>query len=100
MTQKIMLASLIPVGFQSTTLRSTATSLNSTVRTADVLHISIETQNARYACSTTPTATTGVLLITGNSPYWIDSTNRSSTLQFSAAASGSVLQVQGFNRKS
>ncbi len=65
--QRVGLAGLIPVGFQTMSLaNSTAVAVNSTCRNASVLFISVETNHARYrADGTAPALTTGVLLPTG-----------------------------------
>ena len=77
-------AALVPVAFQTMSLaNSTAVAVNSTCQAASVLHVSVETQNGRYRCdSTAPTLTTGVLLSTAGSPYWIEGYNGSSTFKF------------------
>ena len=55
----------------------------------------METQSARYRMDgTAPTATTGVLLIAGR--YRLDGFNGTSALKFIGAASGSVINVQGY----
>ena len=55
---------LFPLALQTVALaNSTAISVNSTTQTAQVLDLTIETQNARYrADGTDPTLNTGVLL--------------------------------------
>ena len=75
---------LVPTAFQTMSLsNSTAVAVNSTVRNAlsSILHISVETNAARYrADSTNPSLTTGILLPVGN--YWIYGYNRTSNLKF------------------
>lgn len=87
---------LLPQGFQRLALNTTGQALNSTVKLAKVLDISVETQNARYRSdATAPTATTGVLLVSGQR-YRLEGYNGTSNLKFVAATAGSVINVQGW----
>lgn len=89
---------LISVGFQKITTNSTATTLNSTCSAGQALFLSVETQNARVTFDgSTPAASTGVLLLTTNSPYYFDAVD-ASTLKIARAAAGAVVQVQAFKR--
>ena len=89
---------LISVGFQKITTNSTATGLNTTCVAGQALLLSVETQNARITFDgTTPAASTGVLLLATNSPYYFDAVD-ASTLKIKGAAVGSVVQVQAFRR--
>jgi hypothetical protein len=64
---RVALAGLIPVGFQTMSLaNSTAIAINSTCKNASALFISVETNNCRFRDDgTAPTLTTGVLLEIG-----------------------------------
>lgn len=89
---------LVSVGFQKITTNSTATALNSTCQAGQALLISVETQNARVTFDgSTPAASTGVLLLATNSPYYFDAVD-ASTLKIARAAAGAVVQVQAFKR--
>ena len=96
---RIRPAGLIPVGFQLMNLAdSTAVAINSTVRAARVLHVSVETTDARYrADSTAPTNTTGVLLTKALAPYSI---NYNGTANFKIARAGgsgtSKVSIMGY----
>jgi hypothetical protein len=95
---RVVLSGLSPAGFQRITLTGTAvSSLNSTVRSsAKILDISVETQNARYrADGTAPTATTGVLLVSG-ATYRLEGFNGTANMKFIAATTGAVLNIQGW----
>jgi hypothetical protein len=95
---RIVPAGLISAGFQKITTNSTATTLNSTCSLGQALLISVETQNARITFDgSTPAASTGVLLLTTNSPYFFESVD-ASTLKIARATAGSVVQVQAFKR--
>jgi hypothetical protein len=89
---------LISQGFQTiTATASTAAGLNSTVSPSDLLLLSVETQNVRMRSDgVDPTVTTGVLLSTGNSPYWLDNFNKTSDLKFIEVASSTKLSIHGF----
>lgn len=83
-------------GFQKITLNTTATTFNSTVKKAHVLDISVETQNVRYTMDgTTPTASTGVLIVAGTILRF-EGYNGTSLLKFARVASGAVMNVQGY----
>ncbi len=92
---------LVPVAFQTISLsNSTAVAINSTVRgaLASVLHISVETNNARYrADGTNPALTTGVLLETGS--YWFYGYNRTSQLKFQRATGTSKISIMAYKNK-
>ncbi|MHC4744884.1 MAG: hypothetical protein ACYS8Z_23460 [Planctomycetota bacterium] len=90
--------SYLPVAFQTISLAdSTALALNSTMQTsAQVLDISVETNNARYRFdSTAPTVNTGVVLWAGNTYRW-EGYNGGSTLKFQRDTGTCVLSVQGY----
>jgi len=93
------IAGLIPVGFQTMSLtNTTAVAINSTVRAARVLHVSVETVDARYrADGTAPTNTTGVLLTKALRPLSI---NYNGTSQFKIARAGasgtSTVHIMGY----
>lgn len=96
MTRRNIPAGLIPHSFGVLDV-SSATSLTSTVQPADKLLISVATQNIRMrADGTAPTATTGILMTTGNSPYWLDNFNKTSDLQFIEVTGTAEVMVHGF----
>lgn len=102
MARTVALAGLVPVGFQTLTLsNSTALALNSTIRAnANVLDISVETNDARYrADGTDPTLNTGVLLTTGSSPYRLDGFNGTANLSFQRATGTCTISVMGYEQK-
>lgn len=72
--RRIGSAALIPVGFQVMSLAdTTAVAVDSTCRDGSVLHISVETTDARYrADGTSPTNTTGVCLQADTNPIWVE----------------------------
>ena len=95
---RIVPSGLISAGFQKITTNSTATTLNSTCAAGQALLLSVETQSARITFDgSTPAATTGVLLIAANSPYFFESVD-ASTLKIARATAGCVVQVQAFKR--
>lgn len=94
--QRVGIPGLKSAGFQKITMNSTATALNSTLRRAQVLDISAETQAVRYTMDgTTPAASTGVLIPAG-SRVRFEGYNGTSLLKFARAAAGAILQVQGY----
>lgn len=95
--QRVTLPGLIPQGFQQLTTNSTAASLNSTVRLAHVLDVSVLTANVRMrADGTAPTATTGVLLF-ANNHYRFEGFNGTANLKFvKATSTAGVVDVQGW----
>ena len=99
MTTRTIPAGLVSKGFQKITTNSTATLLNTTCRAGSAFLISVETQDARLTAdgSTTPAASTGVLLKAGLAPYFLEGMN-GANLKFARAAAGCVIQVQAFGR--
>lgn len=95
-TRRTAPAGLIPVGFQTMSLsNSTAVAANSTTRGARTLHISVETQAARYRMDgTAPTRNTGVLLGTGD--HWIEGYNGTSLLRFQRSTGTSKVSIMGY----
>jgi hypothetical protein len=93
----VILAGLNPVGLQKISLaNSTAVAINSTVRKAEVLDISVETNNVRYTCySTAPTLTTGVMMF-ANTCYRFEGFNGTSLLRFQRSTGAAVVTVQGW----
>lgn len=91
------LAGLTCIGFQTITLsNSTAQGLNSTLRTARHLRISVETNNVRFReDGTDPTLTTGVLLSSGLIYDW-EGYNGTSRLKFQRATGTSKLSILGY----
>jgi hypothetical protein len=92
-------AGMVSKGFQKITLNSTAASLNTTCITGTTILLSVETQSVRVTMdgSTTPAASTGVLLIPANSPYWLEGID-GSKLQIARVTAGAIVQVQSFKR--
>lgn len=98
--KRTMPAGLIPVGYQKLICSNTAVrSLNSTMRGASVLMIGVETANVRVRFDGSPARTTGILLLTTNSPYWVEGYNGTAKLRFHKAigATGTV-RISGFKR--
>ena len=99
MTQRIILAGLIPTAFEKITLNSTAVSLNGTTRAAggSVLRMSVETANARYRDDgSAPTKVIGVVL-QADTAYEFFGYNGTSALKFcGSAGAASVLNVMRY----
>lgn len=95
--KRIAFGGMVPAGFQRIVTNSTAVALNSTVRAAaTVLDITVDTQSVRYrADGTAPTATTGILLASGQT-YRLDGFNGTSVLKFARVAAGAIINVQGW----
>lgn len=94
----IGIKNLNPVTFQVITCsNSTAQSLNSTVRaSANVLHLSVETNDVRYrADGTAPTLTTGVIL-QSDYDYWWWGYNQTTVLKFQRATGTSKVSVMAY----
>lgn len=91
-------AGLIAVGFQVLSLaNSTAVGVNSTVGKAQALHISVETQNARYrGDGTAPALTTGVLLVKDHD-YWFDGV-QVANLKFQRTTGTCKVSIMGYRR--
>lgn len=90
MTDRTMLAGLIPTAFETLTVNSTAGGLNSTTLAAggSVLRFSIETNSVRYRIDgTEPTDSSGILLTTG--VYEWQGFNGTSALKFIDSTPGS-----------
>ena len=98
-TKRTAPAGLVPVGFQTMSIsNSTAVAANSTTRGARVLHISVETQAARYrADGTAPTRNTGVLLATGT--HWLEGYNGTANLRFHRSTGTSKISIMGYKFK-
>lgn len=87
---------LSSLGYQKITTNSTAATLNTTCIAGNVFIISVETQSARLTFDgTTPAASTGILLLAANSPYWFDGV-KGTNIKIKGAAIGSILQVQAW----
>lgn len=100
MAKRNIPAGLVSVGFQTISqTNSTAQGLNTTCVAGKLFHVSVETQNARYrADGTSPATTTGVLLLTTNSPYWIEAP--AADLKFFRAAGGTAkISIQAYKYK-
>ena len=92
---------LVPVGFQTISLsNSTAVAVNSTIQAdANVLDISVETNDVRYrADGTDPTLNTGVLIPTGNGPYRLWGYNGTSDLKFQRSTGSSSVSIMGYEQ--
>ena len=91
------LAGLVSVGFQTLSLaNSTALGLNSTLRGARILDISIETNAARMrADGTNPALTTGLVLWSGQT-YRLECFNGTALLKFQRTTGVSKVSVQGY----
>lgn len=93
----------VPVGFQTSSLsNSTAVGVTSTVRELlpSRLVISVETNNVRFRDDgTAPTLTTGVLLLTTNSPYVFDGYNRTSALKFQRSTGTAKISIAAYKNK-
>ena len=102
MARTVSLAGLVPVAFETLTLsNSTAVGLNSTIRdSANVLDISVETNDVRYRLDgTDPTLNTGVLLETGLGPYRWEGFNGTSDLKFQRATGSATVSVMAYEQK-
>lgn len=96
--KRVARGSLFPASFEKITLsNSTAQSPNSTTRaSADVLHYSIETNDARMrADGTAPTLTTGVLLQKDND-YWFYGYTKTSDFKFQRSTGTCVINLAGY----
>lgn len=96
MSKRNIPAGLVSLGYQKITTNSTAGTLNSTCIVGNTFLISVETQSARLTFDgTTPAASTGILLLATNSPYWFRGV-KGSAIKIKGAVVGSVLQVQAW----
>lgn len=87
---------IVSLGYQKITTNSTATTLNSTCGAGKVFLISVETQSLRLTFDgTVPAASTGILLLATNSPYWFRDI-RGTDIKLKGAAVGSVVQIQAW----
>lgn len=97
--QRVGLAGLIPAAFQTMTLSdSTAISVDSTVRTAgaQVLDISVETNNVRYrADGTDPTLNTGVVL-QKDTLYRFSGYNGTSNMAFQRTTGSATVSIMAY----
>jgi hypothetical protein len=92
-------AGLISLAFQKITTNSTATLLNSTAQAGSTFLLSVETQSIRvtFDGSTTPAASTGVLLTAANSPYYFEGID-GTKLKLARATAGAIVNVQAWRR--
>lgn len=99
-TPRWVKGALIPDSFQAISLaNSTALGLNTTAIQADVLHISVETQDVRYrADGTDPTINTGVLL-QADGDYWMEGFTGSSDFMFQRSTGTCLLNIAGYKHK-
>jgi hypothetical protein len=88
---------LIPLALQTISLtNSTAVSVNSTTKTAQVLDISVETQPVRYRIDgTAPTLTTGVL-IQKDTYIRIERYNGTGALSFQRSTGAATVHIQPY----
>lgn len=99
MAKRNIPAGLTSLGYQKITTNSTAGTLNTTCTAGNAFLISIETQSARLTFDgTTPAASTGILLLAANSPYWFQGV-RGADIKLKGAAVGAVVQVQAWKYK-
>jgi hypothetical protein len=96
MTKRNIPAGLTPLGHEKITTNSTVKTLNSTNIVGNAFWISVETQSARLRFDAgTPAASTGVLLLAANSPYFFEGV-KGSNIKITGAVSGSILNVAAF----
>ena len=96
--KKIGYGGLAPLALNTISLsNSTAVAVNSTCQaSADVLHISVETNAVRYrADGTDPALTTGVVLQKDND-YWWYHYNRTSVLKFQRTTGTATVYIQPY----
>ena len=86
----------IPLALQTMALEnSTAGTPNSTTRTADVLHFSVETNDVRYSMNGDAALTTGVLL-QKDMDYWLDGYNGTAALSFQRSTGAAAVIIQPY----
>ena len=96
MAKRNIAPGLTALGYEKITTNSTVKTLNTTTIPGSTFLISVETQSARLRFDGgTPAASTGILLLATNSPYWIKGV-KGSQIKITGAASGSVLNVISF----
>lgn len=96
MARRNIPAGLTSVGFQKITTNSTATTLNSTCIAGNTFWLSVEAQSVRVTFDgSTPAASTGVLLLAANSPYWLAGI-KGSQLKIARATAGAIVNVQAW----
>jgi hypothetical protein len=99
MAKRNIPAGITSLGYQKITTNSTATTLNSTCGAGNTFLISVETQSARLTFDgTTPAASTGILLLAANSPYWFHGI-KGTDMKIKGAATGSVLNIQAWKHR-
>jgi hypothetical protein len=96
MAKRNIPAGLVPLGYEKITTNSTVKSLNTTTIPGHAFLISVETQSARIRLDAgAPAASTGILLLAANSPYWFEGV-KGSDIKITGAVSGSVVQVMSW----
>jgi hypothetical protein len=96
MAKRNIPAALTALGHEKITTNSTVKTLNTTTIAGSTFLVSVETQSARLRFDGgTPAATTGVLLLAANSPYWFKGI-RGSQIKITGAVSGSILNIAAF----
>ena len=99
MAKRNIPAGLSALGYEKITTNSTVKTLNTTNIVGSSFLISVETQSARIRLDAgAPAASTGILLLATNSPYWFEGIS-GSQIKIMGAAVGSVVQVMAFKHK-
>lgn len=98
MAKRNIPAGLVSVGFQTISqTNSTAQGLNTTCAAGHTFLVSVETQSARMRHDgTAPAASTGVLLLTTNSPYWLEGVSGTNLKFIKATGGTSKISVQAY----
>jgi len=96
--ERVGIAGLIPVGFQSSSLaNSTAVGLDSTNTPSTMFDVSVETNDARYrADGTDPTLSTGVVLPKDN-VYRFWGYGNKTALKFQRTTGTCLIQIQSYS---
>lgn len=90
-------AHMTPLALQVITLaNSTAVGVNSTTKTADVLHYSVETNDVRLRIDAAPTLSTGVLL-QSDFDYWDWVYNGTANYKFQRSTGTAKVIIQPYN---
>ena len=97
MSSRVIMAGLIALGTQKISLTGTAVSgLNSTCDGAEVVMMSVETANVRARFDgTNPAASTGVLFVAGQGPFYIELAAPTS-FKVTAATGSPVVNMAAF----
>lgn len=96
MAKRNITAGITALGYEKITTNSTVKTLNTTNIVGNTFLMSVETQSARVRFDGgTPGASTGVLLLAANSPYWFHGI-KGSQIKITGAVAGSILHVTAF----